>query len=554
MKTKLYFFAICLFFFNSNSTFSQQLESSDSDEFEVTYCIEPIEVRGNQLDDYTFEMRGKNIVKPIPSASPVREVFTVDTKQKKIISTQSGTKINVPANAFIDKNGNVVEGAVELNYMEMNSALDIMLSGIPMAHKDSYFESAAMFQIGAVQNGNELFPNPDAPIELGFESSAMGDDFSYYEYDTEKGEWDDKGAKALTESTASYPQFAYDMLNMDNAYSLTKEIPIPTPTALSVRTLRPKDYAYLGNKKGLQLKIQYDKKYTSNGSLKYTEWNKYNKSVWQVVGDQVRSDLKKIERRIKRLKFNRPRFIFNNRLIDKAGDERLDPNFVLDMWMSPDLENDYFQMNIVTSVDTMSIPVIPYTRSRDHHEQKQVVKFYNRYKDALSERRQNWSKKLTAYYEQINAGSSAVIAGSEDRLNIAPLKGVRTVQIRNFGVGNVDRILKLLSEDILVECEDEYGEVLKVNSIYILNEKVRTSMQFPGRVIQVPSSSNNKALVMLDDGRKMWVSKKQFGRAWRAKGDGIMKMVLNEGMLWEEKMPLHDGPRIGRIGRISTDF
>ena len=541
MKTKLYMLLAFLFLFNFSSLQAQQNPLIDSDESEMIYCIDPIEVTEKRVDDYVYKLTGKNIVKPIPTASPLQEKFSVDAKAASLLSTKSGTKIKIPANAFTDKNGNVVVGKVELNFTEMNTALDILLSGIPMRHKDSYFESAAMFQIGASQNGTELFANPEAPIELIFESSTLGDDFSYYEYDTEKGKWEDQGTKALTASTASYPQTVFNLFNMNNAITISQELNIPSPSGLYIDALRSKDRQYLGKEKGLQLKIHYDRKYIPSSSLAYSEWSKFNNSNWQVFGVKDRKKLKEIERRINRLKFN-------HSLYGKSRGNRLDPTFVLDMWMVPDFENDCFQMNIVTSADTMKIPVIPYTTSKEHQEQKQVLRFYNRYKTALSERRQNWSKKLEAYYDQLNADSLTFV-NTDTSINIAPLKGVRTVQIYNFGIGNVDRILKLLSEEILVECEDEYGESLTVGSIYIVNEKVRTTMQFPDRLIQVPSTKNNKALVLLDDGRKMWVNKKRFSRAWRNQSDGIMKLVLNDSMIWKEKMSEENEYSLGSIER-----
>ena len=88
-----------------------------------------------------------------------------------VFTLASGSRITLPENALVDKNGNPVKGEVDLKFREFHSAIDILLSGIPMQLDESgseYMSSGGMMEIRASQNGEELelAEGKSAAIEL----------------------------------------------------------------------------------------------------------------------------------------------------------------------------------------------------------------------------------------------------------------------------------------------------------------------------------------------------------------------------------------------------
>ena len=98
--------------------------------------------------------------------------FKMLSSAAKEISLPSGTKIGVPENCFVDKNGKKVKGEVELSFEEFLTPGSIIASQINMKYDSAStshnFESAGMFRISAFQNGKELGIDKGKSITVSF--------------------------------------------------------------------------------------------------------------------------------------------------------------------------------------------------------------------------------------------------------------------------------------------------------------------------------------------------------------------------------------------------
>ena len=116
----------------------------------------------------------------------------VDNSKSTTLKFSSGTTIDIPANAVVDKNGKPVKGEYDLVYQEFRDAADIVFSGIPMTYTSSgteyNFSSVGMYEIRANQNGNELQLNK--PIQIDFNATAVKDDVGFFKMDDNTGEWE----------------------------------------------------------------------------------------------------------------------------------------------------------------------------------------------------------------------------------------------------------------------------------------------------------------------------------------------------------------------------
>jgi hypothetical protein len=121
----------------------------------------------------------------------------VDAKKGGVIQYPSGTLINIPAEAFVDKSGNPIKDTVDISYREMHKLSEIFVSGIPMTYDSAgteyHFESAGMTQIMAYKNGNPVFIGKDKAININMKSTSADPKFNLYYYDTIQNQWVNKG-------------------------------------------------------------------------------------------------------------------------------------------------------------------------------------------------------------------------------------------------------------------------------------------------------------------------------------------------------------------------
>lgn len=117
--------------------------------------------------------------------------YTIIAEKGGSFTTPVGTNIIVPANAFLDKNGQLITGDVELKFREFHDVPSIFAAGINMTYDSSgteyHFESAGMFEIEGFQNEEPLMTNPDALISVELASKQLGNQYNIYYQDPDNG-------------------------------------------------------------------------------------------------------------------------------------------------------------------------------------------------------------------------------------------------------------------------------------------------------------------------------------------------------------------------------
>jgi len=98
--------------------------------------------------------------KPIEKVDVPIQKLKLIAEQGDTIYLANDTKIIVPANAFVGKNGKAIRGAVEIDFQEYHSDAEVILSGIPMKYDSagtSYsLETDGMFKISGKQKGERI--------------------------------------------------------------------------------------------------------------------------------------------------------------------------------------------------------------------------------------------------------------------------------------------------------------------------------------------------------------------------------------------------------------
>ena len=121
------------------------------------------------------------------------DFYKINASKAETIEYKSGTKITIPENAFVDKNGKSVTGIVDISYIEYREPVDFVLGNIPMDYNDgienNHFNSAGMFKILATQNGEAVTLKQDKNINLNFKKTQELPNLNFYELDSKTKNW-----------------------------------------------------------------------------------------------------------------------------------------------------------------------------------------------------------------------------------------------------------------------------------------------------------------------------------------------------------------------------
>jgi hypothetical protein len=135
----------------------------------------------------------KFINPPIKGADIAYKTYTVNAEKGGELCYGAKTKIHIPKNCFVDKNGKGIKGNVAIKYREFHTPVDFFLSGIPMTYdsagKQYTFQSAGMFDIRGSKDGEPIQVKQGSEIKVDMASVGKGTNYNMYELDTVKKGW-----------------------------------------------------------------------------------------------------------------------------------------------------------------------------------------------------------------------------------------------------------------------------------------------------------------------------------------------------------------------------
>ncbi len=166
------------------------------------------------------------------------ENFTLRGTHARLIRTEKGTRIHIPASAFVMKEtGEAVTGNVTLSITEFLTHGEILSSGIPMVYHTpegdtANFESAGMFEIRAFQDGQVLELAKGKEIEVEFATDVEGP-FEFYELDEATNNW------VLKEEATEAIVNPYIAKQREELEELEAEMPIKPKKLISYKSGDP---------------------------------------------------------------------------------------------------------------------------------------------------------------------------------------------------------------------------------------------------------------------------------------------------------------------------
>lgn len=133
------------------------------------------------------------ITPPLQKLKVPYSTYKVNAASGGELAHHTSSKLKIPKNAFVNKNGQDIVGEVEIQYREFHDQADIIASGIPMTYDSAgtqyHFESAGMFDVKGYQNGEPIFIKPNKTIQVELASNEAANRFNQYELDTIAKNW-----------------------------------------------------------------------------------------------------------------------------------------------------------------------------------------------------------------------------------------------------------------------------------------------------------------------------------------------------------------------------
>ncbi len=103
----------------------------------------------NKVVEYYPEKSEKNLDNILESIAPEKQTFTINASIANTVQCSQGTELRIPANAFVDGQGNVVQGNVELKMTEVFHKGEMVLNHRPTVSQGRLLESGGEFNLQA---------------------------------------------------------------------------------------------------------------------------------------------------------------------------------------------------------------------------------------------------------------------------------------------------------------------------------------------------------------------------------------------------------------------
>ena len=86
------------------------------------------------------------------------QIFQINPNTDTTVEGAEGTFIFIPEHAFVDANGNTVEGEIKLELAEALEPADMILANLPTLSNGKLLETGGMLYLKASADGKEVFP------------------------------------------------------------------------------------------------------------------------------------------------------------------------------------------------------------------------------------------------------------------------------------------------------------------------------------------------------------------------------------------------------------
>lgn len=399
-----------------------------------------------------------------PPTSLVNVPFFETTVQAETGDTlfYKGSIILFPPNAFVDKEGRPVSGKVEVKYRELTNPVDFYLSGIPMNYDSAgtnyTFESAAMCELLAYQDGQPLFVNKQSQPQVSMVGNSTVQGNLYY-FDTTSGNWIYKGPGARDKVA--------DILGSDygEGSSAQRENQLPPPPLKPIKA----------NGKWPVIRILIDT--SSFAELK----------VYDSLQFEIDTSTQKFDPAVTSIEWN-----------DVKLYKRSEGSYLV-KFTKEDKSAQYIAKPVLEGKN-FDQAVIIYNRKMEAYQR---LKYQRKFNEKLVDdrnliladrdsilymRRERLKALIEARNKKIREENASIISN-----NI-----IQTFMIDNFGVWNIDKLTNNNSYFLTAIFQDSTGKELQLTNIAVIENEVNAIYRFTDNKIRLRRGADNMIMGVMN--------------------------------------------------------
>ena len=444
-----------------------------------------------KLSLITNEISKPFINPPLANVNIAFEKFMLNAKTGDTIISNSGSKIFVPPNAFLDKEGNTIQGEVAVRYREFSDPLDFFISGIPMTYDSGgvnyTFESAGMCEVLAFQNGKDVFVNPQSKPTVSLVSKNSDPAHNLYYLDSTKEQWLLKGKSEILITKDAEIKPAVENIKSKNKVCLPKPIDFSKIPDAPVKPIEAsgKRPVFFVTVQGVdfipELKIFKNTQFEVDESEKNYNPAEANHQWHKVEIKQTETE-----------------------------------GIYLVVFSKTNRQVSYRVRPVYEGLDyTEAVKVFDEKQNQYEIEKQKLIKEreleiarINKEQEIEAARiAQEWKKqqeKAQQEYEVYKASWDA---------NQRQTKAVnRLFEIERFGIWNCDRMIKSETIDIVATFTNENGEVINISNIALVSKKLNAVFKLYGNNVKVIPNSPNLIWGM-SDGKLAYFNYKDFNKS-----------------------------------------
>ena len=367
---------------------------------------------------------------PIKNINVPYQYYVIEAEKGKIIYATTGSSVYFPPNAFVDKEGKVLKGEINIAFREFTNPFDFYIAGIPMNYdtlKASYtFESSGMCEINATKDSALVYVNPNSKPKISLISTNNSSAHNLYYLDTIQKKWVVKGKSNIKNKTNHQPVSTDDdaPLNETNlTTSLVKPLKANVDKSIISVNIPYVDFVP-------ELKIFKNTKFEVDDSEK-----NYNPKDGDVEWDRVR--LEETETK------------------------------------------GIYSLVFSTAKRKVAYRVRPVYEGNDYTE---ALKIYN---DAKKNKEE--LNRIIAQ-QQIQAESEQRILKANRKKQI---EINRIFEIEKFGIWNCDQIININTIEIFAKFIDKSNNKIDISQISLVNKALNGVFIFNGNTIRITPNSTS---------------------------------------------------------------
>ncbi|MCB0555141.1 MAG: hypothetical protein KDD02_16450 [Phaeodactylibacter sp.] len=487
---------------------------------------------------------------PLPEQATVSySSFRVNVNQGGVYEYPSGSRLVVPAAAFANDYGQLIEGEVDIYYREMHDFVDIFLSGVPLSYDSAgvqyQLELAGMVEIFAEQNGQriQLAPGKTIDVELASEiivprlNMESPPAYNIYQLDTFSRTWiyQDVDRLQLVEDDildVNEPLFPLKQrlskrLNEIKADAKTALAAIESSVPKPVEPLRPQRAD--GNLPTLELDFL-------DGSI----------TVEDTENGDVRNELAKLQRMydgvIWQISPNSPAF-----------DERAFNVKWESVKIRPVNSRDY-ELTLIHPQNQVTLVVSPVLTGADY--ERALARYQSEleaYQTALASREAKLKEQKEALQVEVEQRKKEAYAAYDKELSglktdglefgkatqyLARRKVINRFKATAFGIWNCARPILPPEEQIEASFKDQYGNSYRNQPVYLADKSQNTIYRFlatEDMPLHFDKNSDNLLWIVTPDHKIAILSPESLREASRKKGDYTLQLNLVDKTIRSEK-------------------